>query len=231
MSYQPSVLIIDDEPQIVRALRIILTARHFRVATASRGDEGLALATVQPPDLILLDLGLPDQDGVEVCRQLREWSELPVIVVSVRDSEQDKVKALDSGADDYITKPFGVEELLARIRVALRRRLAAQGLKDLQVRVGPVLVDLYNHRVTRNDVEVELTPTEFRLLSYLVANAGRVLTYQMILTNVWGPQEAEHVEYLRVYINQLRKKLEEDTENPKYILNELRVGYRFMVEN
>lgn len=230
MSYQPEILVIDDEPQILRALRTILYAHHFRVITASRGEEGLALATVQPPDLILLDLALPDIGGVEVCRLLRQWTELPVIVISVRDSEREKVEALDSGADDYLTKPFGIEELLARMRVALRRGMAAHGSTKSSVVFGQVLVDLHNNRVLRNGVEVDLTPTEFRLLSYLVVNAGRVLTYPMILTHVWGPQEAEHVEYLRVFISQLRKKLERDPENPKYLVNEPRIGYRLIVE-
>jgi two-component system KDP operon response regulator KdpE len=229
MSYKPEILVIDDEPQILRALRTILSAHHFRVITASRGEEGLALASAQPPDLILLDLALPDLDGVEVCRQLRQWTQLPVIVISVRDSEREKVEALDSGADDYVTKPFGIEELLARMRVALRRRMAVHGKIKSPVVIGPVLVDLDNHRITRNGVEVELTPTEFKLLSYLVVNAGRVLTYPMILTQVWGPQEAEHVEYLRVFIGQLRKKVEDDPENPKYLVNEPRIGYRLMV--
>jgi two-component system KDP operon response regulator KdpE len=229
MSYQPEVLVIDDEPQILRALRTILSAHQFRVTTASRGEEGLALASVQPPDIILLDLALPDLDGVEVCRQLRQWTELPVIVISVRESEREKVEALDSGADDYVTKPFGIEELLARMRVALRRKMAVQGKRNSSILLGPVLVDLDNRRVTRNGIEVDLTPTEYKLLSYLVVNAGRVLTYPTILINVWGPQEAEHIEYLRVFIGQLRKKLEDDPENPKYLVNEPRIGYRLMV--
>jgi two-component system KDP operon response regulator KdpE len=231
MSYQPHILVIDDEPQILRALRAILTAHPFKVTTSSRGEDGLAAASVQPPDLILLDLALPDLEGVEVCRQIRKWTELPIIVVSVRDAEQDKVEALDNGADDYITKPFGTEELLARIRVALRRRMAVQGEKKSQVIVGDTIIDLQNYRIIRDNIEVELTQTEFKLLAYLIENAGRVLTYSMILTHVWGPQEAECIEQLRVHINHLRKKMEKDPKKPQFLLNESRIGYRLMTGN
>src|SRR6185436_4825402 len=178
MSNAPHILVIDDEQQILRALRTILTEKDFKVTTASRGEEGLTLAATLEPDLVILDLGLPDMDGVEVCARLREWTQCPIIVLSVRDTEHDKVAALDQGADDYLTKPFGIEELLARVRVALRHAAQAHGSKVSVVRAGPLLVDLAGHRVERDGVEVKLTATEFKLLAYLSANAGRVLTHQ-----------------------------------------------------
>ena len=224
------ILVIDDEPQILRALRTILTAREFRVSTAGTGEHGLALAAAEQPDLIILDLSLPDMDGVEVCRSLREWTQTPVVVLSVRDSEQDKVRALDTGADDYLTKPFGIDELLARIRAALRHSAQAPAKHKTVVRAGPLEIDLAGFTVRRHGEEVKLTATEFRLLAYLAANAGRVLTHRSILANVWDPADADHVEYLRVFIRQLRKKLEEDPEQPQYILNEPGVGYRFMAD-
>jgi two-component system, OmpR family, KDP operon response regulator KdpE len=226
----PHVLVIDDEPQILRALRTILVEKRFRVTVASRGEEGLALAAANPPDVIVLDLGLPDLSGLEVCARLRAWTQVPIIVLSVRDSEVDKVQALDRGADDYLTKPFGIEELLARIRVALRHSTQAQGSQTTVVSAGPLVVDLARHVVTRAGVEVKLTATEFKLLAYLAANAGRVLTHQTILTHVWGAPEANQVEYLRVYMRQLRKKLEADPSQPEYLLTEPGVGYRFITD-
>ena len=228
MSAQPHILVIDDEPQILRALRTILTARQFRVTVASRGNEGLTLAAAQPPDLVILDLSLPDMDGFEVCERLREWTQAPIIVLSVRDSERDKVKALDKGADDYLTKPFGIEELLARIRVALKHAAQAQGSTQSVVSAGDLIIDLSRHIVTRGTEEIKLTATEFKLVAYLAANADRVLTHQAILTHVWGSADADHVEYLRVYIGQLRKKLEDNPEEPQVLLTEPGVGYRFM---
>jgi two-component system KDP operon response regulator KdpE len=232
MSNAPHILVIDDEPQILRALRTILTQKQqFRVTTASQGEEGLALAAANPPDIVVLDLGLPDMDGIQVCARLREWTQIPIIVLSVRDSERDKVAALDQGADDYLTKPFGAEELLARIRVALRHAAQAKSPDAISpIRTGNLLIDLARHVVTRNDGEVKLTATEFKLLAYLASHAGRVLTHQTILTQVWGPADADHVEYLRVYMRQLRKKLEEDPDQPKYLLTEPGVGYRFLIE-
>ncbi|MEW5940185.1 MAG: response regulator [Chloroflexota bacterium] len=222
------VLVIDDEHQILRALRTILTEKKFQVAVASRGEEGLALAAADPPDIVILDLGLPDMDGVEVCARLREWTQIPIIILSVRDSERDKVDALDKGADDYLTKPFSIEELLARIRVALRHSAQAQGQKESVVRAGDLLIDLPRYIVKRDNADVRLTATEFKLLSYLVSNTGRVLTHRNILAHVWGDAEADHVEYLRVYMRQLRKKLEADPERPQYLLTEPGIGYRFM---
>ena len=231
MSTQIHVLVIDDEPQILRALKTILSAKGFRISTANRGEEGLVLATALEPDLIILDLSLPDMDGVEVTRRLREWSKIPIIILSVRDSERDKVLALDKGADDYLTKPFGIEELLARIRVALRHATLEKGSPRTSIKSGPLEIDLANHLVTRHGEEVKLTATEFKLLAYLAHNAGRVLTHQAILTNVWDPTDRDHVEYLRVYIRQLRKKLEDDPEQPQIILNEPGVGYRFITDD
>jgi len=230
MSNPPHVLVIDDEPQILRALRTILSEKGFRVTTASRGEEGLTLAAAHPPDVVILDLGLPDMDGITVCARLREWTQAPIIVLSVRDREADKVAALDKGADDYLTKPFGIQELLARIRVALRHFAQAQGSTDPVIRTNGVTIDLARHVVTRNGDEIKLTATEFKLLAYLAANAGRVLTHQSILTHVWGPEYAAHIEYLRVYMNQLRKKLEDDLKQPRYLLTEPGIGYRFVVD-
>ena len=230
MNNAPQILVIDDEPQILRALRTILTEKQFRVTTASRGEEGLTLAATQEPDLVILDLGLPDMDGVEVCTRLREWTQCPIIVLSVRDSERDKVAALDKGADDYLTKPFGIEELLARVRVALRHSARVHGTQDKVVRAGSLTIDLAWHIVKLGEEEVKLTGTEHKLLAYLAANHGRVLTHQSILTNVWGPADADHTEYLRVYMRQLRKKLEADPERPQYILTEPGIGYRFIAD-
>jgi two-component system KDP operon response regulator KdpE len=230
MSNAPHILVIDDEPQILRAMRTILTEKQFRVTTASRGEEGLTLAATNQPDLIILDLGLPDMDGVEVCTRLREWTQTPIIILSVRDSERDKVAALDRGADDYLTKPFGIEELLARVRVALRHSASQKGEQSKVVKAGPLNIDLAWHIVKRGEEEVKLTGTEYKLLAYLAANHGRVLTHQNILTHVWGPADADHTEYLRVYMRQLRKKLETDPERPQYILTEPGIGYRFIAD-
>jgi two-component system KDP operon response regulator KdpE len=230
MSNEPHILVIDDEPQIQRAIRTILTEKQFKVTSASTGTEGLVLAAANEPDLIILDLGLPDMDGVEVCQRLREWTQLPVIILSVRDSERDKVAALDMGADDYLTKPFGIEELLARVRVALRHATNRKGEQSKVVKAGALTIDLAWHIVKRGEEEIKLTGIEYRLLAYLAVNHGRVLTHQSILTNVWGPADAEHTEYLRVYMRQLRKKLEDDPERPQHILTEPGIGYRFIAD-
>ena len=230
MSSASLILVIDDEPQILRAIRTILTEKGFRVTTASRGEEGLTLAAANEPDLVILDLGLPDMDGVEVCQRLREWTQCPIIILSVRDSERDKVSALDMGADDYLTKPFGIEELLARVRVALRHSVRMQGTQSKIVNAGSITIDLAFHIVKRGEEEVKLTGREYKLLAYLASNHGRVLTHQSILTHVWGPEDADHTEYLRVYMRQLRKKLEDDPERPQYILTEPGIGYRFIAD-
>jgi two-component system KDP operon response regulator KdpE len=230
MNAAPHVLVIDDEPQILRALRTILAEHKFRVTTASTGEEGLTLAAANPPDVVILDLGLPRMSGLEVCAQLREWTQVPVIVLSAHDTEHDKVRALDKGADDYLTKPFGIDELLARIRVALRHSAQAQGSPEPVVTAGNLRIDLARHLVTRGEAAVKLTATEFKLLAYLAANEGRVLTHQTILARVWGPEYADHIEYLRVYMRQLRKKLEDDPDQPRYLLTEPGIGYRFVAE-
>jgi len=228
MSNEPHILVIDDEPQILRAIRAILTEQKFRVTTTNRGEEGLTLAAANEPDIVILDLGLPDMDGVNVCSRLREWTQCPIIILSVRDSEHDKVAALDAGADDYLTKPFGVEELLARVRVALRHSTGNKGVQSNLIKAGALTIDLAWHIVKRGDEKIKLTGTEYKLISYLAANRGRVLTHQSILANVWGPADADHTEYLRVYMRQLRKKLEADPERPQYFLTEPGIGYRFI---
>jgi len=230
MSNTPHILVIDDEPQILRAIRTILTEKQFRVTTANRGEEGLTLAAASEPDLIILDLGLPDMDGIEVCARLREWTQTPIIILSVRDGERDKVAALDMGADDYLTKPFGIEELLARVRLALRHAANRKEEHNKIIKAGPITIDLVWHIVKRGEEEVKLTGIEYKLLAYLAANHHRVLTHQSILSQVWGPADADHTEYLRVYMRQLRKKLEEDPDRPKFILTEPGIGYRFIAD-
>jgi two-component system KDP operon response regulator KdpE len=228
MSILAHILVIDDEPQILRALRTILSAHHYRVTVARNGEEGLALAAAEQPDIIILDLGLPDMDGVQVCEQLRQWTQAPVIILSVRSEEKDKVKALDKGADDYLVKPFGTEELLARLRVAQRHLVKSQSEPETVITTGTLVVDLARHLVTREGIEVKLTATEFKLLAYLVSHANRVLTHQNILTSVWGPEYRENIEYLRVFMSQLRKKLENQPKQPLHLLSEPGVGYRFV---
>ncbi len=230
MNIQPTILVIDDEPQILRALKTILGSKQFRVITASRGEEGLTLAATQKPDLIILDLSLPDIPGMEVCSRIREWSQIPIIILSVRDRESEKVLALDRGADDYLTKPFGIEELLARIRVALRHSSQAVGTPQSVITAGPIEIDLVKHIVTRSGMEIKLTATEFKVLAYLAAHADRVLTHQAILNHVWDFNDSDRVEYLRVYVGQLRKKLESNPEEPEYIVTESGVGYRFLTD-
>ena len=231
MTQSTHILVIDDEPQILRALKTILTERHFQVTTASRGEEGLALAAAHPPDAIILDLSLPDMDGFQVCARLREWTSVPIIVLSVRDNERDKVMALDKGADDYLTKPFGIEELLARIRVALRHAAQVQAQsRSMIIHAGGLEINLAEHTVKRRGEEVKLTATEFKLLAYLAAHADRVLTHQAILAHVWDPADADHVEYLRVYMRQLRKKLEDDPDQPQFLITEPGVGYRLLAD-
>lgn len=227
MNKKPLVLLIDDEPQILRALKTILAANDFQIASAANGEMGIALAVAQPPDIIILDLTLPDMDGIHVVETIREWSRVPIIILSVRDNEKDKVAALDKGADDYLTKPFGIEELLARIRVALRHSEQTIGNKQTIIKAGSISIDLARHMVMNNDEEIRLTVTEFKLLSYLAAHPDRVLTHQAILTQVWGFSELDHVEYLRVYIGQLRKKLEVNPDDPQILVTEPGIGYRF----
>ncbi len=202
MKGAPHVLVIDDELQILRALRTILTAHNYRVSVANRGEEGLSLAAAEQPDVIILDLGLPDIDGITVCARLRQWTQTPIII----------------------------EELLARLRVALRHSSLVKGSRDPVVEAGDLVIDLAGHTVSKGGVEVKLTATEFELLAYLAAHPGRVLTHQGILNHVWGPEYVDNVEYLRVYMSQLRKKLENNPKEPKFLLSEPGVGYRFSFE-
>lgn len=227
MDKDPLILIVDDEPQILRALKTILSSSRFRVISATTGEQALALSAAEQPEVIILDLTLPDMDGIKVCEQLREWTRTPIIVLSVRDDEKDKVAALDKGADDYLTKPFNIQELLARIRVALRHSAQSIGNKETVISAGKLKIDLAGHVVTKDGVDVKLTATEFKLIAYLAANADRVLTHQAILTHVWGFEESDHLEYLRVYIGQLRRKIEKDPDDPKILVTDPGVGYRF----
>jgi two-component system, OmpR family, KDP operon response regulator KdpE len=222
----PLVLIVEDEPQVMRFLRATLPGHGYRVLEAATGSDALTQAATRLPDLILLDLGLPDLDGVDVTRRIREWSGTPIIVISARESERQKVDALDSGADDYLTKPFGTGELLARMRVALRRRAGETGAASAVFSTGHLSVDLAARRVTVSGATVHLTRTEYNLLALLVKHAGKVVTHRQLLREVWGPSLVEHNHYVRVFMGQLRHKLEEDPARPRYILNETGVGYR-----
>jgi len=227
----PLILLIEDEPQMRRFLRTALDANDYRLVEAETAKEGLAHATSRNPDVILLDLGLPDRDGLEVTRELREWTATPIIVLSARGREEDKVKALDLGADDYLTKPFGVDELLARIRVALRHAAMPPGAPPEPVfEVGELRVDLAARRVWRAGEEVHLTPTEYKLLTTLVRHAGKVLTHRQLLKDVWGATYANQSHYVRVYMAQLRQKIEADPARPRLLLTEPGVGYRLRAE-
>ena len=223
------VLVVDDEPQIRRALRTSLEAHGYSVATVGTGDEGVVGAAEGAPDLVLLDLGLPDMDGTEVIRRIRAFSEVPVIVLSVRESQSDKVAALDAGADDYVTKPFGMEEVLARARAALRRVQPEEPAAPL-LRFGELEVDLTKRLVTRGDELVHLTPTEYALLEALVTNPGKLLTHQWLLRRVWGQGYGTETTYLRTYVRALRKKLGDDAASPDLIVTEPGVGYRWVGE-
>jgi two-component system KDP operon response regulator KdpE len=224
---EPLLLVVEDEVPMRRFLRVSLASRGFRVLEAASAKEALALASGHNPDLVILDLGLPDGDGLELTRTLREWTVTPIIVVSARGREDDKVSALDAGADDYLTKPFGVGELLARIRVGLRHASQrAAGASEPQLTVGPLSIDLARRRVERDGHEVRLTPIEFKLLSLLARNAGRVLTHRQILVEVWGPAHASQAHTLRVHMADLRKKIEPEPARPRLLLTEQGVGYR-----
>ena len=227
MSNAPLILVIDDELQIQRALRKILAENGCRVMTAATGEEGLALAAATPPDAVILDLGLPDMDGAVVCEKLRAWTQTPILILSARDDQRQKVIALDKGADDYLTKPFGIEELMARVRVALRHGARINRTIDPVIESGGLVIDLARRQVTRDGAEVRLTATEFKLLAYLAGHADRVLTHHVILEAVWGMEYTDQVEYLRVYMRQLRSKLEADPHRPVMLLTEPGVGYRF----
>lgn len=224
------ILVVDDEPQIRRFLKPSLSAQGYDVIEAASGAEALALAAAEKPDVVILDLGLPDQDGIEVIRALRAWSEMPVLVLSVRNREADKVAALDAGADDYVEKPFAMGELLARLRAALRHRLR-QGGEVPVFRKGDVTVDLVRREVTLRGEPVKLSPKEYDLLRLLVAHAGKVITQRQILQTVWGPAHVEDTQYLRVYVGQLRQKLGDDATAPALIATEPGVGYRLLSDS
>jgi two-component system, OmpR family, KDP operon response regulator KdpE len=229
----PLILVIEDELAIRRFLRASLSAEGYRLAEAETGQQGLSMAATQPPDLVMLDLGLPDIDGLQIIAELRRWSQVPIIILSARDQEKDKVIALDQGADDYLSKPFGIEELLARTRVALRHQAHIRGQPvDAVPRfsVGDLTVDLDVRRVFVRGQEAHLTPIEYRLLTTFVQHAGKVLTHRFLLKEVWGPGHTEETHYLRVFTASLRRKLEVDPARPRYLLTEQGVGYRLAAE-
>ena len=223
------ILIVEDEQPIRRFLKASLTSEGYRISEAVSGEAGLRMATAQPPDLVILDLGLPDLDGHVVLQRLREWYTAPIIVLSARDQESQKVQALDSGADDYVTKPFGMGELLARMRTAMRHAHRV-GPEATTIAIGELRVDLAARLVYRNDAEVHLTPLEYKLLVTLLKHAGKVLTHRFLLREVWGPQDSQENHYLRVFVASLRRKLELDPARPRYLLTEQGVGYRFAAE-
>jgi len=225
------ILLVDDELSIQRAVGPLLKSRGYEVESATSGAAALAAVAARPPDIVVLDLGLPDLDGTEVCARIRKTSEVPIIVLSARGSETDKVRALDLGADDYVTKPFGPEELLARIRVALRRVTGADAAQSGQVQAGDLTIDYDRRRVLKGDDEIRLTPKEFELLSLVAKNADRVLTHRAILKAIWGPNAVNQPEHLWALVAQLRKKIEPDPTNPRYLVSEPWVGYRFSTSN
>lgn len=222
-----NVLVIDDEPQIRRALRAGLEQNGYSVTLAEGGEAGLDAAALHPPDLVILDLAMPGLDGFEVCRQLREWTRVPIIILSVREDESDKIRALDLGADDYLTKPFSLGELLARTRAVLRRGASEGSDVPTTFNVGPLSIDFARRRVTQSGEEVHLTPTEFGLLQYMALNPERVLTHRQLLTRIWGAESAEDTHTLRVHVANLRTKIELDPARPQFIQTEPRIGYRF----
>jgi len=225
MTNQPTILVIDDEAQIRKFLRISLAAQGYQVLEAASGGEGLAQAALAKPDLVVLDLGLPDMDGQQVLQELREWSALPVLVLSVRAGEGEKVKALDGGANDYVTKPFGIQEFLARVRVLLRQAQAGDS-QEIAVGIGPLRIDLAYRRVSLDGTEVAMTRKEYAVLAQLARHVGRVITQQQLLKDIWGPTHVEDSHYLRVVVGHLRQKLGDDPANPRFIVTEAGVGYR-----
>jgi two-component system KDP operon response regulator KdpE len=227
MSRAARILLVDDELPIQRAVAPLLSSRGFEVRTAGTGAQALAEFAEWEPDLIVLDLGLPDLGGGEVCRRIRASSEVPIVVLSARGAEKDKVEALDAGADDYVTKPFGAEELMARLRTALRRTFKSGQGETGQVGAGDLVVDFDRHRVIRDGEEIRLTPKEFELLALFAKNPGRVLTHRVILKAIWGPNAVNQPEHLWVLVRQLRKKIEPDLAHPRYIVSEPWIGYRF----
>ncbi|HEX2437576.1 MAG TPA: response regulator [Methylomirabilota bacterium] len=227
---EPVVVLIEDEPPIRRFLRATLTGQGYRLYEVGTGADALVEVAQRQPDVVILDLGLPDVDGVEVIRRLREWSAVPIIVLSARGQERDKVAALDAGADDYVSKPFSAGELLARVRVALRHAVGAAHEDSAAFKVGELQVDLLRRHVTVGGVEVKLTPIEYKLLAALVKHAGKVVTHQQLLREVWGPSHDDQSHYVRVYMAHLRHKIEAEPARPRYLLTEPGVGYRLVVE-
>ncbi len=223
-----SVLIVEDEKEIRRFLRTALEAESLRVHEAETLQRGLLAAATRKPDLVILDLGLPDGDGIDFIRDFRQWSQTPIVVLSARSDEQVKIDALDAGADDYLSKPFGIGELQARLRVVLRRH-ASLAQPDPVYQFSTITVDLATRRITRDGAEIHLTPIEFRLLAILLNNHGKVLTQRQLLNQVWGPNAVEHSHYLRIYMGHLRQKLENDPARPTHLLTETGIGYRFML--
>jgi two-component system, OmpR family, KDP operon response regulator KdpE len=230
MSEPARILLVDDEVSIQRAVAPLLRSRGYDVEVAATGAEAVRIFSTHPPDLIVLDLGLPDIDGTEICRRIRAESTLPIIVLSARGAEAEKVNALELGADDYVTKPFGPDELIARIRVALRRVVATSESSTGRLRVGDLTIDYDRHRVLRGTDEIRLTPKEFDLLAFLARNADKVLTHRAILKAIWGPHAVNEPEHLWVLMGQLRKKIEPDPSKPRYLISEPWVGYRFVTE-
>ena len=231
MDNSPEILVVEDDPQIRRFLRATLSAEQYRYYDAVTAAEGIAQAAARQPDLLLLDLGLPDRDGLEVIRAVREWTQTPILVLSARGQEKDKIAALDAGADDFIGKPFAVGELLARVRAALRRSAVLAGTGSGAIfRAGDLAVDLERRLVTRDGNAVHLTPNEYKLLQTLIRHAGKVVTQRQLLVEVWGPQHSGEAQYLRVYMANLRRKLETDPARPRYFLTEPGVGYRLVQE-
>jgi len=226
MNNSATIIVIEDETQIRRFLRTSLTSEGYQVIEAENGKQGLTEAATRKPDMIILDLGLPDMDGVEVVKELRTWSSVPIVILSARTQESDKISALDAGADDYLVKPFGIGELLARIRVALRHMPTTADGEEGVFSVDELNVDMIHRKITVSGQEVHLTPIEYRLLTVLVKHAGKVLTHQMLLKEVWGPNYVERAHYLRIYMGNLRHKLEKDPARPRFLLTEVGVGYR-----
>ncbi len=230
MTVPQKILLVEDDPQIRRFLRVALPANGYDLIEAETGQEGVRLAASHNPDLVILDLGLPDVEGIEVVRRLREWSAMPIVVLTARGQDADKVATLDAGADDYVTKPFSVAELLVRLRVALRHAARAPDTAESTIVFGDVKIDLANRLVWRDEAEVHLTPMEYKLLAALARDAGKVLTHRQLLKEVWGASHVDQTQYLRVFMASLRQKLEADPTRPRYLVTELGVGYRLKIE-
>jgi two-component system KDP operon response regulator KdpE len=222
------ILLIEDEVQMRRFLRVAIESEQYRMLEADTAKDGLAKVAAWNPDVLLLDLGLPDMDGIDVIKKIREWSKVPIIIISAREQENDKIRALDSGADDYLTKPFGVRELLARIRVSIRhKRLQQSGQNEVEFIADDLRIDYSRRQVFLDNNEIHLTPIEYRLIAFLTHHAGKVLTHRQLLKEVWGPSHVEQSQYLRVYMTQLRHKIEKNPARPKFLSNEPGIGYRF----